>query len=636
MLSWAYDLFDDWRQDLEQRITAKSKAIYSELVNPETARERLLDDFLYFVRSFQNHLPISQLPICGNFSSQLSEESNSSLSQATTTGINDLRCFLNSRDGLKALRAYISIYSTRSAIEGVVGGRIDSPVYWNTAPMDPTAVIDSAALSGRQIFTFDGPHLFNVQLSQDEIPISSPAVTINPTELFLSIIEADCFSSYISPLVQTANLPVSDLEIFSRLVEVPGKSGKQYLVGQIPRPRVLLNRELTHEGYIPYDKSISAILAPMARRFLENFNISDSNHLDGFRGSLFSRMMYLASGSGADNAKLASISELITPSFDKAATGGCGLIPLTIPITYFQFVEGLLDPLPFSYAVLPKYEADIESIETTSLTTMAVSNILSHIKPGEAGSDIALELAKQSAANEARSRTTLIGFGYQEDAGPGAGSVSEAGTGKTAASKIPVFGWLITPPRSSDSKVDKYRFQPLQKSLSALVSVPAWWREIDVKVKTGWMDSSGAIEYQACGEEQQQSPPKPLGGCYSYTIALPIDMQLLDELVVRSQNRSPTIDGLDIPQNVNLTRCQYASIEIPGNRLWRSSVVTLGGQEASRIVVLPNMRGILAIFDEVKVAERNPALTVWTSVGSAKYPGLINVAGPNDCLKKKE
>jgi hypothetical protein len=285
---------------------------------------------------------------------------------------------------------------------------------------------------------------------------------------------------------------------------------------------------------------------------------------------------------------------------------------------------------------LPKYEADIEAIETSSLTTMAVSNILSQAKPGENGSDIALELAKQSAANEARSRTTLIGFGYQEDAGPGAQSVSEAGAGKVAASKIPVFGWLITPPRSSESKVDKYRFQPLQKSLSALVSVPAWWREIDVEVKTGWMDSTGAIEYQACDDEKQNSQPRPLGGCYSYTIGLPVDMQLLDDLVVRSQNRGPTIDALDVPQNVKLTRCQYASIEIPGNRLWRSSVVTLGGQEASRIVVLPNMRGILAIFDEIKTTEVEPALTVWTSVGSAKYPGSINVTGPDDCLKKKE
>lgn len=154
--------------------------------------------------------------------------------------------------------------------------------------------------------------------------------------------------------------------------------------------------------------------------------------------------------------------------------------------------------------------------------------------------------------------------------------------------------------------------------------------------KNGLDGFTGVIEYQPCDDEQQSPQPRPLGGCYNYTIGLPIDMQLLDELVVRSQNRGPTIDGLDIPQNVNLTRCHYASIEIPGNRLWRSSVVTLGGQEASRIVVLPNMRGILAIFDVVRTSEVNPTLTVWTSVGSAKYPGSINVAGANDCVTTKE
>jgi len=84
------------------------------------------------------------------------------------------------------------------------------------------------------------------------------------------------------------------------------------------------------------------------------------------------------------------------------------------------------------------------------------------------------------------------------------------------------------------------------------------------------------------------------------------------------------------------------TLPIPGDRLWRSTVVTLDGVRADRIEVLPDMRGILAVFNApgsdsrtaqlsagTDAAERGSdmlgrsmqvkksrRLTVWTSEGS--------------------
>jgi hypothetical protein len=71
-----------------------------------------------------------------------------------------------------------------------------------------------------------------------------------------------------------------------------------------------------------------------------------------------------------------------------------------------------------------------------------------------------------------------------------------------------------------------------------------------------------------------------------------------------------------------------------GDRLWRSTEVTLGSQQADRIVVLPNMEGIVAHFDCVRAqiawgkrfdGQSPVQVTVWTSEGKAElYPSDEN------------
>ncbi len=69
---------------------------------------------------------------------------------------------------------------------------------------------------------------------------------------------------------------------------------------------------------------------------------------------------------------------------------------------------------------------------------------------------------------------------------------------------------------------------------------------------------------------------------------------------------------------------RQARLLIEGGDLWRSTMVTLGSQRASEILVLPNMRGIVATFERIErpsiPARRGRCQTevpirVWTSEG---------------------
>jgi hypothetical protein len=61
------------------------------------------------------------------------------------------------------------------------------------------------------------------------------------------------------------------------------------------------------------------------------------------------------------------------------------------------------------------------------------------------------------------------------------------------------------------------------------------------------------------------------------------------------------------------------TLAIPGERLWRSTVVTLDGRKATQIEVMPNMEGLLATFDQFAsdpASSVTRELSVWTSEGT--------------------
>ncbi len=176
------------------------------------------------------------------------------------------------------------------------------------------------------------------------------------------------------------------------------------------------------------------------------------------------------------------------------------------------------------------------------------------------------------------------------------------------------FGWAIHP-QEPIGTTGQYRQLPSQTSLTALVSLPAWWDEIRLLITRRWSDPSGN------GEGQQTGP------ALEYTVELPVNFETVDASLFDTNDRGPVVLEWET-ERLNVRVCERAEIIIPGVRLWRSTVVTLGSQKANQIFVLPDMNGIIATFDRVEMPsswtknseDYQVPLTVWTSQGKTSLP----------------
>lgn len=260
----------------------------------------------------------------------------------------------------------------------------------------------------------------------------------------------------------------------------------------------------------------------------------------------------------------------------------------------FNLIEQLAKQDAYSYAIFPK--SDAEGV------------LLQRRLEARAGAAGWLGLGGSTDERSADASSVLVGFGDSriEDEGADAGKAIE-------------FGWVITPPERGDA---------VQRTQMALISVPAWADEMSFEVTTGWLDahSREAIDVAT----------------YPVRVPLPPDFEALDIVIwggALDVQRRPIIldDFMDPPQGpMRLAACQAAQILIPGTRLWRSTAVTLGGQSATRIRVLPNMDGIIAEFDAVAAPASRPRgdgdqriLRVWTSEGAATSSKDIRVIVPD-------
>ena len=80
------------------------------------------------------------------------------------------------------------------------------------------------------------------------------------------------------------------------------------------------------------------------------------------------------------------------------------------------------------------------------------------------------------------------------------------------------------------------------------------------------------------------------------------------------------------------------AIVIKGEHLWRSTVVTIGSQQADAITVLPSMNGIIAEFDFVDPPAEGRELmelVVWTSEGEDTANEMIEIKGTQECKQAK-
>ncbi|HXQ04801.1 MAG TPA: hypothetical protein VN831_08605 [Bradyrhizobium sp.] len=267
----------------------------------------------------------------------------------------------------------------------------------------------------------------------------------------------------------------------------------------------------------------------------------------------------------------------------------------------------------FAYSVTPKNLT--ENISTATDTRDALL-----FRATGKDKDIANLLRSRSEqSREIVAHPIIVGYGSPRIA------VSE-NQERTAGIRDIDFGWIIAP-RTRENGV----FEQIdgQYPLTVFVSVPGWWRTVEMHVKTCWISRTANYE---SGQSIKNMCSGPDGETGTIAIRLPSSSpEISRKLGFDDAVQQPS---LNTRLQQELVVGQHGSLLLEGQRLWRSTEVTAGAQRADRITVLPNMGGILAEFKCVlppaglRVERRNfnvtrddhqivtkDSIRVWTSEG---------------------
>jgi hypothetical protein len=258
---------------------------------------------------------------------------------------------------------------------------------------------------------------------------------------------------------------------------------------------------------------------------------------------------------------------------------------LSIPSGYFNFIKQVISPDLYAYSLYPRSEAN-------ALLSSVASDMNVGVPLTAVGSDSILALGANSSRDEAVLQPVAVGF---TDA---------------RSSKSIELGWVIDVGGQG---------RPFQRSQFALISVPAWTSQLSVTVQSGWLNANS-----------QEVPSAK----YSYLVPTPPDYEAFDAFIGgdKSIRRPQIIDELFDTNEIKLTSCRRNTILIPGLRLWRGAVVTIGSEQADRITVLPNMRGVVAEFSNLpRFSSDKAKLRVWTSEGVDTAKREIRILKPAGC-----
>lgn len=255
----------------------------------------------------------------------------------------------------------------------------------------------------------------------------------------------------------------------------------------------------------------------------------------------------------------------------------------------------------YTYAVTPK-----ERVQRIAGETRALQNLGLGLEGAAGVVDGQLGYSERTAAqaNAIARQPLIVGYSDSPD------------NPETA-----IMGWLIGPrfklPASPGEAVS-FRHVPIQHSLTSIVSVPYWWKELKLVTKTYWLDERGN-RYSQTGVPLDDHAYKMLVG-EETIVKLPYDTQGIENLLLGRRQGPQVINTAD--EDPQMMACAKGSVIIRGSELWRSTTVTLGAQRADEIMVLPNMNGIIATFNVVQPppgleTSKSLKLTVWTSGGEA-------------------
>lgn len=271
----------------------------------------------------------------------------------------------------------------------------------------------------------------------------------------------------------------------------------------------------------------------------------------------------------------------------------------------FGFLKRMTQVESYTYAAFPR--GDVSGVVTETGDRQSLSGGLSGLPSLGAG----LNLGLNSRSSTTEAQPSLINFA----AGEGRrGDVDDA-------SKIFDFGWSI---------VKDGIKKPMIASQLVLVSVPAYLDEIELEVWKGFLD----IDRVPLNREDFNDIPldarierlMPSFEKRTVSLKLPPDYPALDGVVFStSLVTGPRIKTSRLQGCYGVRDTGQLTVAISGERLWRSTVVTLDGIKASQIEVMPDMGGILAHFDGLPLAAPGGGpgdvvrlLEVWTSEGRDK------------------
>ncbi len=289
--------------------------------------------------------------------------------------------------------------------------------------------------------------------------------------------------------------------------------------------------------------------------------------------------------------------------------GGCREIHGNYNFGFVEFVGRVSAYTSYAYSALPKQSSSsvVEQIVETNTADLSA--------PDVAGSQGFGGIFASNKVNQSSSslRSRVAAFGSAQ---PPLDGVSEN----------VLVGWIINPNASSTERHGK-NLRTISESVQAIVSVPAWWPHIHVRICKQWLNSSGTPLTQPVNGQlfvQGANPEKdrcfqtgPAGESAAIKVVLPNTQQDIENVAFDQDQRLPIIRKITCENTLEAGLPGKISCLIAGRRLWRNTVVTAGVVENLKIRILPNMDGLIAEFPYMSKIPDDCSIRVWTSEGVA-------------------
>ena len=293
------------------------------------------------------------------------------------------------------------------------------------------------------------------------------------------------------------------------------------------------------------------------------------------------------------------------------------------------------------YAVTPKETvqriSDVGSRREFAQDIFRLSALL-----GAVGLDAALTQIRDSQLllHAIRRQPLVVGFTDRHQRYEIVTKDAKSGLKRNTSAEL---GWLLGPAfklvkdgtNIFGRTVVHYGFRQLNKqnSLAATIAIPSWWPSVTLEAAGCWRRSVGGgeddckdISLVIANAKKKDEDRVAEGRIFKASLKtipvnMPVDVAELDRILVANRTLGPDPEITSVVSDLEIGR--PGRILIPGNNLWRNGVVTVGSQASDRVIVLPNMRGIIAEFSSVLPpagwrAGDGPIskpIRVWTSEG---------------------